>query len=182
MKHLFTLLTLMLILFSCEKKQAEPKAVATKSHESHSEASHGDDMLAHLVSGYLEIKDALVEERNDGAVKGATHMLAAFKSFPVSQLKAEQTTIFNEIYENSKEQLEHIQKSDIAHQREHFLELSKDMIDLVKLIGTKKPLYKEYCSMYKGNKGGTWLSDSPQIRNPYFGSKMLKCGKVLEEI
>lgn len=42
-------------------------------------------------------------------------------------------------------------------------------------------LYKQYCPMAFGNKGGYWFSDVDEIRNPYFGDKMLKCGKVVTE-
>ena len=28
------------------------------------------------------------------------------------------------------------------------------------------------------NKGGYWLSETEDIRNPYFGASMLSCGEV----
>ena len=43
-------------------------------------------------------------------------------------------------------------------------------------------LYLEYCPMANGNTGGYWLSNEKEIRNPYFGDKMLKCGSVKETI
>ena len=43
-------------------------------------------------------------------------------------------------------------------------------------------LYKQYCPMAFGNKGGYWLSDVAEIRNPYFGDKMLTCGTVATTI
>lgn len=39
-------------------------------------------------------------------------------------------------------------------------------------------VYKQFCPMAFGNKGGYWLSDAAEIRNPYFGDKMLTCGTV----
>lgn len=30
------------------------------------------------------------------------------------------------------------------------------------------------------NEGADLFSDSEQVRNPYFGDKMLSCGKVVE--
>jgi len=36
--------------------------------------------------------------------------------------------------------------------------------------------------MADDNKGGYWLSTEKKIKNPYFGSKMIKCGKVKEII
>ena len=31
-------------------------------------------------------------------------------------------------------------------------------------------------------KGGYWISNVDEVRNPYFGGKMLKCGKVTETV
>jgi hypothetical protein len=32
------------------------------------------------------------------------------------------------------------------------------------------------------NKGAYWISSSKDILNPYFGDKMLKCGRVDSEV
>jgi Cu(I)/Ag(I) efflux system membrane fusion protein len=31
------------------------------------------------------------------------------------------------------------------------------------------------------NKGGFWISKEPEIKNPYFGDIMLKCGEVKKQ-
>ncbi|MBC9795264.1 DUF3347 domain-containing protein [Sinomicrobium sp. FJxs] len=36
--------------------------------------------------------------------------------------------------------------------------------------------------MYNENEGGKWLSADSEVKNPYFGQKMLSCGKVQKEI
>lgn len=41
-------------------------------------------------------------------------------------------------------------------------------------------VYKQYCPMAFNNDGASWLSAESVIRNPYFGSKMLNCGKITE--
>ena len=43
-------------------------------------------------------------------------------------------------------------------------------------------LYLEYCPMANNNEGAYWLSNEKQIKNPYFGDMMLKCGSVKETI
>jgi hypothetical protein len=53
---------------------------------------------------------------------------------------------------------------------------------MVALLGTEKTLYKDFCPMANNNKGAYWLSEVKDIKNPYFGSKMLKCGNVREQI
>jgi Cu(I)/Ag(I) efflux system membrane fusion protein len=42
-------------------------------------------------------------------------------------------------------------------------------------------LYLIFCPMAFGGKGGYWLQDSEAIKNPYFGSKMLKCGEIQDK-
>ncbi|HBR54828.1 MAG TPA: hypothetical protein DEA82_11870, partial [Flavobacteriaceae bacterium] len=83
-----------------------------------------------------------------------------------------------DIIEDATEHAEHISESDMAHQREHFKILSKDVTDMVAITGTEMKIYEQFCPMYDNNKGGAWLSMNEEIRNPYFGDKMLKCGKV----
>lgn len=43
-------------------------------------------------------------------------------------------------------------------------------------------LIKQYCPMAFNGKGAYWLSDSQEVRNPYYGDKMLTCGVVDTEI
>ena len=87
-----------------------------------------------------------------------------------------------EIYESAKEQAEHIVKSPMDHQREHFEVLSTDINDLISLLGTDKTLYKDFCPMANNNKGAYWLSEVKEIKNPFFGSKMMTCGSVKKQI
>ena len=89
---------------------------------------------------------------------------------------------YMEIVENAKEQAEHIVKSPIDHQREHFEVLSNDVNDLITLLGTDKTLYQTFCPMYNNKKGAIWLSETDEIKNPFYGSKMLTCGKVQKQI
>jgi hypothetical protein len=36
--------------------------------------------------------------------------------------------------------------------------------------------------MAADGKGASWLSDKREVRNPYYGDKMLTCGSVKESI
>jgi hypothetical protein len=89
-----------------------------------------------------------------------------------------------EIIENASENAEHISENSgkIDHQREHFESLSTDLKDLIVLTGSDRTLYQTYCPMYNNSEGGTWLSETTGIKNPFYGSKMLKCGSVQQEI
>jgi hypothetical protein len=92
----------------------------------------------------------------------------------------EQQKELADIIEDATEHAEHISESEIDHQREHFKTLSKDITDMVAITGTKSTLYEQFCPMY--DKGSAWLSTSKEVKNPYYGSRMLKCGKVQKTI
>ena len=135
-----------------------------------------------IVNAYLQIKNGLVATDKSATAKGATALLKAFKEFDMSKLPGDTHKEYMEILENAKEQAEHIEKSPIDHQREHFEVLSTDITDMVALLGTEKTLYQDHCPMANGGKGAYWLSEIKDIKNPYFGSKMMKCGSVKRQI
>ncbi|MCH7525743.1 MAG: DUF3347 domain-containing protein, partial [Bacteroidetes bacterium] len=134
--------------------------------------------LSKIIDSYLEIKNGLVADSKNGAAKGATSMLTAFADFDMSALTGDTHKEYMEILESAKEQAEHIEKSPIDHQREHFETLSTDVNDLITLLGTDKTLYVDYCPMKKMS----WLSETKDIKNPYYGSKMLTCGNIQKQI
>lgn len=131
-----------------------------------------------IIDSYIQIKNALVNDDKDGAAKGASMMLMAFSNFDMSQLGEAQHKEYMEIYESAKEQAEHIVKSPIDHQREHFETMSTDVNDMITLLGTDKTLYVDYCPMKKMS----WISETKDIKNPFYGSKMMTCGTVKKQI
>jgi Cu(I)/Ag(I) efflux system membrane fusion protein len=59
--------------------------------------------------------------------------------------------------------------------RESFKGLSRSVLAYVKSYGCSAPVYSFYCDMAKES----WLQDTDKIGNPYYGSKMLKCGVMI---
>lgn len=73
--------------------------------------------------------------------------------------------------------------ADIEVQRASYSALSNDFIALVKKSGLSGgELYVDFCPMALNDKGAYWLSANKEIRNPYFGDKMMNCGEVKETI
>ncbi len=72
--------------------------------------------------------------------------------------------------------------SNISSQREQFLTLSKDVITLAKGFKPEKTAYVAFCPMTNKGKGGYWLTDTKEVKNPYYGKAMLTCGSIKEEI
>ncbi|NQX96982.1 MAG: DUF3347 domain-containing protein [Flavobacteriales bacterium] len=138
--------------------------------------------LSMIIETYLQLKNGLAGDDEKKTAEAAEKMLVAFSGFDKSSLDESKLSEYSEIEESAIENAEHISKSEIYHQREHFVILSEDINDLITLIGTDKKLFLDFCPMANNNKGATWLSEIEEISNPYMGSKMPKCGKVQLEI
>lgn len=67
---------------------------------------------------------------------------------------------------------------DLEQQRTYFASLSANLTEVVKALGGGGTVYVQYCPMKKAG----WLSNEADIRNPYYGSEMLTCGRVTETI
>ena len=118
-----------------------------------------------ILAGYINLKNALAVDNGSDAAKSGQEILDAVSKFDVSFLTAEQKKTFLGLVSDIKENSEHIHENagKIAHQREHFEMLSKDMTDLVKSVGTNKTVYLDSCPMYDNGKG-TWLSEIKEIK------------------
>ena len=128
-----------------------------------------DAKLGTAYEHYLHVKDALVASKIDEAKKGAAELQKALKEISASTASKAASKI--------------AASSDLNEQRKVFSTLSNEMATLVK--GGKLStgmLYLEYCPMANGNSGAYWLSNEKQIKNPYFGDRMMTCGSVKEMI
>ncbi len=57
------------------------------------------------------------------------------------------------------------------------------MYGMLKNVDLKNAgIYREYCPMAFNERGAYWLSDDADIKNPYFGKKMLECGEVTDSL
>lgn len=68
--------------------------------------------------------------------------------------------------------------------RAAFYPVSQTIAKVVETFGSnvETPLYLQFCPMAFDNKGATWLAQSEEINNPYFGAMMLHCGEVRQQI
>ncbi len=156
----------------------------TKTSSLSDSATNDAASIKGIVSGYLNVKNALVNDNGKEAAAAGKEIVEAMNKLDKGSLTVEQKKIYEEVEEDAREHAEHIgtNADKIDHQREHFEMLSKDMYDLVKTFGATQILYQDYCPMYNENKGATWISETKEIKNPYFGKKMLKCGELKEEM
>lgn len=136
-----------------------------------------------VFDNYFLVKDALVKTDGNTASTKAKDLLLAINAVKMETLKTEEHTIFMKYLSDLKTDAGHIAESkDAAHQREHFTTLSKNMYELIKVSKQTDTIYYQNCPMYNDGKGANWLSKESSIKNPYYGSQMMSCGKTIETI
>ena len=158
--------------------------MATDKEVTVTEAKKSSADLTELYSHYTHLTFALSGDDDKEAVNTAKGILEALPKINKNGFSAEQKKEYAELESSIKEHAQHIADNagNIDHQREHLDLMSADFYDLLKDFGTPKPVYKVFCPMYNDNKGAFWLSDSREVKNPYYGKKMASCGEVQEEI
>lgn len=206
-KRFFSLLTISVILFTAcnssgnNEHEGHDMSKMDKDSTQHVAASDDKDIKAvavvytnvdtkaaaaikAIVDHYLHIKNALANDNAGEAAIGARAMADAIGKLDKSLLTAEQKTTYDVNEEEMKEHAEHIAKNgdNLKYQRSHFVQLSEVIYDLVKNFGAGRPVYHDHCPMARDSQGAMWLSEVREIKNPYFGSGMFKCGRVVEVI
>lgn len=194
MKHLFLglIASSVLALTACsgnaEKKSESTEQSSNQAAETVPSANSAESTeqgnFSELFSHYEHLTFALSSDNDKEAANASKGMLEALSKIKSDSFSTEDKTTYEDIAADIQEHAEHISDNvgNIAHQREHLVTLSKDFYDIAKTFGTDKPLYKVFCSMYNDNKGAYWLSDSKEIKNPYYGEAMLTCGEIQEEL
>ncbi|WP_407138624.1 DUF3347 domain-containing protein [Aquimarina sp. 2-A2] len=169
-----------ILFFSCAKEKkthetqvnhetveaVEEEGVNYNATDDRTAIKFENEMVSNLYTHYLAIKGALVNSNPKDAMthaKALSNMISEDENFKQLKATAELMAL----------------TTDIAKQRDFFSTLTDETI---KVIGQAKiasgEVYKQFCPMAFDGNGGYWLSDSKEIRNPYYGNRMLKCGSV----
>lgn len=145
-----------------EEVKQEEKAVTAMV-----DTKFNDGITGKAWENYLSLKDALVLTDAAKASEAASNLAGTFEG-DHADLKDMAMEISN--------------SEDVEKQRELFSTLTAGLGEVFKQGLENGTIYQQYCPMAFNNEGGYWYSDVEQIKNPYFGDKMLKCGKVTETI
>jgi hypothetical protein len=173
--------------FSCEEKNTTSEAqVETHASGDASSASAvavgSTKSTSSIIDAYLAVKDALVTDDAASAASKSAELVSALKNYDITSSQANDPEELERLQVEATSFAEKLTGGDIAAQRESFQALSVVLKDMLKIAGTDRTLYHQYCPMYKGNTGGMWLSANEEIKNPLFGSSMLKCGRIEETL
>jgi hypothetical protein len=154
MKKLFSFISLFVILFS-QSAKAQDSAAPKK--------------LNGLLIHYYNIKNSLVA---GDAVSAASNAELFINTANTIDYKLISEGNINALLNDATVISE---SKDLKKQRLVFANFSSNMIAIAKTVTlSPEPVYEAYCPMKKAS----WLSAEKEIRNPYYGSAMLTCGKV----
>lgn len=142
------------------------------------------DQLYKALNIYFELKDELVEADNKKAKEKATDLKIALEGIDSDLLNEKDQSNWDKGLLTLLDSVENLaSKAEIEDQRKSFLKISESLIVMVQSYGPfDAAVYVQHCPMAFNNSGGNWLSNSEKILNPYFGSMMLHCGRVIEKI
>lgn len=163
-------------------------ATASDNHSGHSKSvpitMKARESLNPLLEQYLLLKDALVSDNLEDSKLRAQNLKDELSKVNMSEFKGEAHDVWMQHSTDIESSIKLILgATDINGGRKDFKTLSDQFVMLAKAFGPfDRPLYVQHCPMADENNGAEWLSLEKEIRNPYFGEKMLKCGEVTEEI
>ena len=161
---------------------------AMQNHGGHGQENNSMNMqeasqLKAVLDNYFALKDALVKTDGNTASANGAALLTALDAVEMGKLKVDEHTIWMKVEKVLKTDAQHIKENkDTEHQREHFISLSKNMYELIKAAKPAETVYYQFCPMANDGKGANWLSKESAIKNPYYGSQMLSCGKTVETV
>ena len=140
--------------------------------------------LNNMLDKYLDLKNYLVQDNSKMALQAAKAFQESLSGVDMKHLSGDDHIKWMDLSRRMAESLSSIIKSSgLEQERKAFQALSKDIYDAIKTFGVmNKTVYYQFCPMFDNNKGGYWLSETEEIRNPYFGKNMLSCGETEETL
>lgn len=145
----------------------------------HQHTGHLDTM----VSSYLEMKNALVNDDFEQAQSALQTIADEVMNSEEMNHHPEHSEMHESHHGEITSEIDTALESENINQlRNSFDEISEHLITALKNQGYDKKLYVQFCPMAANGNGAKWLSVKDEIKNPYYGAKMLKCGSVHEQI
>ncbi len=165
------------------KMDMPKKEMKMHEHRAKKESATETSELTAVFDSYYALKDALVSSDAAMAASKGGDLQKAIESVKIGKLAMDVHMVWMKVFKDLAADAKKIADSkDLSKQRSDFTNLSKNMYGLMKASPQETPTYFQHCPMANGGKGADWLSKEDAIKNPYFGSQMLSCGKTVETI
>ena len=165
------------------------KKAEEKKNERLSQSKNSADFntqFSNFLTNYYHLKDAFVLSNDEMAVANAKLLIASADSLNLKEVIADSSIVeMAKQYVGSvtAEANALVAEKNIEEKRKSFQMISDNMYDLVRTVRFDRQIvYHQFCPMAFNDAGAYWLSASPDIKNPYFGKKMLTCGETKDSI
>jgi Cu(I)/Ag(I) efflux system membrane fusion protein len=132
-----------------------------------------------VYDSYLQTQRALADDDVDAAKAGFGTLAEAVSGVATDDWSQNLATDWERIHEPLQEAARDGAKAeDMEKARRAFWRVSDQILAMERVYGHAGAVvyYRHHCPMAFDNTGAPWLSDSDDIRNPYFGDQMLTCG------
>jgi Cu(I)/Ag(I) efflux system membrane fusion protein len=141
-----------------------------------------------MLNSYYNLKDGLVAEDTVKVNAAAAALIQYADSLAVDEIKGDSTgdiknTALNFTGTISGSSKALVAEATLEAKRKEFEMITEALYNLIRVVrydGNK--VYYLYCPMAFDDKGAYWLSNESEIKNPYFGKKMLTCGSVADSL
>lgn len=134
-----------------------------------------DEQMQPVLEAYLEIPSALAADRVTGVTEAARKIEKLSRKLDPSLVTGEHREHYRDLPSKLESAASRMARAkDIETMRKALVELSKPMA-MWATMSEPEGISVVYCSMTPGS----WLQRGTTISNPYYGSKMLRCGEIV---
>jgi len=131
-------------------------------------AAKVDSSEESLLQNYLQIQQALSKD------KLPTALIVTQLGQHLKKLTHKHKFITQKLINDTT----HLHRKSLKQARVSFKDISSVMISLAETAAFKTQVRKAFCPMAFDDIGAAWLQTNDKIENPYYGSKMFRCGSV----
>lgn len=141
--------------------------------------------LAGIWRPYVEVQQALAGDNFAEARRALSGLGPAIAAVDADSISGRAADAWRKELANLTKLSAALQTArDIDDFRTEFKPLSEEVGVLAKTFGfgDAVPVYELHCPMAFQGSGAVWYQDTDEVRNPYYGSTMLKCADRVERI
>jgi len=141
--------------------------------------------LTRVYGKYLAVQKALANDDWDGAQTEAAATAEALSAVDMKLLEGESHILWMEHIPGITSAVKALTDAkSIESLRDALSPLSEALLSAVRAVGLDpdQRVYLVKCPMALEGAGARWLTDTNEVRNPYFGESMLRCGEILEQV
>ncbi len=143
------------------------------------------NQIGGLIGAYTEITDELSHDRFESALQQQSGFREALDAIDLNLLEGQAQDVWKKRQGELEAGIRSFSEAeDLAAARDAFEPISNALIQTVREFGAGGafPVLLYHCPMAFEGRGGDWLQTSEGTENPYYGSKMFRCGSLQETL